>query len=98
MAQGVARAGIVAQLRRQSGHLDERRRAWNCAGAHIKEAPVAEEPINLNRARKAKARAEGEARAAGNRVKFGRTKGEKLAAKLEAERLRSRLDQARRDD
>jgi hypothetical protein len=56
------------------------------------------EPINLNRARKAKAKAEGEARAAENRVKFGRTKAQKLSAKVEAERLKSRLDAARRED
>jgi hypothetical protein len=56
------------------------------------------EPINLNRARKAKAKAEGEVRAAENRVKFGRTKAETLSAKAQAERLKSRLDQARRED
>ena len=34
--------------------------------------------INLNKARKAKARVEAQAAAAENRVKFGRTKAEKL--------------------
>ncbi len=56
------------------------------------------EPINLNKARKARARAEGEARAAENRVKFGRTKAEKLAAKMNAEKRARALDQARRED
>ena len=55
------------------------------------------DPINLNRARKAKARTADEARAAENRVKFGRTKAEKLAAKAEAERLKRALDQTRWD-
>ncbi len=35
------------------------------------------EIVNLNRLRKAKARAAADAEAAGNRVKFGRTKAEK---------------------
>ena len=56
------------------------------------------DPINLNRARKAQARALGQAQAAANRVKFGRTKAEKLAAKAEAERTARALDQTRRDD
>ena len=56
------------------------------------------DPINLNQARKAKDRTEGQARAAVNRVKFGRTKAEKLAAKAEAERRERALDQTRRDD
>ena len=56
------------------------------------------EPINLNKARKAKAAADAKARAAENRAKFGRAKGEKLGAKLEAERARRALDQAKRED
>ena len=56
------------------------------------------EPINLNKARKAKARAADIARADANRVRFGRTKGEKAAAKLEADRLDRAVDQARRED
>ena len=55
------------------------------------------EPINLNRARKARARADAKATAAENRVKFGRGKTEKVASKLEAERLRRALDQAKRE-
>jgi hypothetical protein len=56
------------------------------------------QPINLNQARKAKARADAQSKAAENRVKFGRGKSEKLVSKLEAERARRALDQARRED
>lgn len=55
------------------------------------------DPINLNKARKAKARAGGKAEAAENRVRFGRTKGEKAAAKLDAERARRDLEGKKRD-
>jgi hypothetical protein len=54
--------------------------------------------VNLNRARKARARAEKDAQAAANRVKFGRTKTEKAADKAEAERAARTLDQARREE
>lgn len=54
--------------------------------------------INLNRARKAKARAAGKAQAAENRVKFGRAKGETAAARLEAERARRELEGKKRED
>ncbi len=43
--------------------------------------------INLNKKRKAKARVEKEIRAAENRLKHGRTKQEKQAEKLKAEKL-----------
>jgi len=56
------------------------------------------QPINLNKARKAKARADAAALADQNRVKFGRTKAEKAAAAAEAARLARALDQARRED
>ena len=56
------------------------------------------EPINLNRARKAKARAAAEAVAAANRQKFGRTKAEKLNDAAAVTRLGQTLDKARRDD
>ena len=48
------------------------------------------EPVNLNRVRKARARAEDKAQAARNRVAFGRTGEEKALA-------RARLDKAARD-
>jgi hypothetical protein len=55
------------------------------------------EPINLNKARKARARADAEATAAANRARFGRTKAEKLADKAEADRKARTLDQAKRE-
>ena len=56
------------------------------------------EVVNLNRARKAKARAAAQATAAANRVVFGRTGAEKRAAKAEAERQVRALDGAKLDD
>lgn len=56
------------------------------------------EIVNLNKARKAKARAEAKAGAAENRVRFGRTKAEKAASKAEVAKLDRRLDQTKRDD
>ena len=56
------------------------------------------EIVNLNKARKARVRAEARAGAAENRTRFGRTKAEKVAAKAEVARLDHRLDQARRED
>ena len=56
------------------------------------------QPINLNKARKAKVRAAASAQADANRIRFGRTKAEKAAARLEAERLARAVDQARRED
>ncbi len=44
------------------------------------------EPINLNKVRKARARAAAKEAAAENRVRFGRNKAEKAGSKLEAER------------
>lgn len=55
------------------------------------------EPINLNRARKARARAVDKAQAAENRVRFGRTPEEKAAARSEAERTARALDGAERE-
>jgi hypothetical protein len=56
------------------------------------------EPINLNKARKARARAADKAQAAQNRVSFGRPKAEKAAAKLEALRAERTLDGNKRED
>ena len=56
------------------------------------------EPINLNKARKERSKAEAKAKAAQNRVKFGRTKPQTLASQLEAERARRGLDQKKRED
>jgi len=56
------------------------------------------EPINLNKARKARATAEAKRQAVENRVKFGRTKAEKAVSKLEAERATRAHDEAKRED
>lgn len=56
------------------------------------------ELINLNKARKAKARADGKAQAAENRAKFGQTKGQKAVSRLDAERARRELDGKKRED
>lgn len=55
------------------------------------------EPINLNKARKARAKAQAGKTAAENRVRFGRNKGEKALSKLESEKAVRTLDQARRE-
>ena len=55
------------------------------------------EPINLNKARKARDKAQAKAAAAENRVRFGRTKTEKTVSKLEAERARRDLEGKKRD-
>jgi hypothetical protein len=56
------------------------------------------EPINLNKARKARAKAQAQAQGAQNRGLFGLKKSEKTISKLDAERARRALDQAKRED
>jgi hypothetical protein len=56
------------------------------------------EIVNLNHARKAKARASREAEAAANRAKHGRTKAEKQNDRREEARRRALLDGAKRDE
>ena len=55
------------------------------------------EIINLNRARKAKARVDKQAEAQSNRAKFGRSKAEKQAEAAERLRHERDLDGAKRD-
>ncbi len=50
------------------------------------------EIVNMRRARKGKARAEKDARAAGNRTRFGRTKAEKRESEAESRRVEKKLD------
>ncbi|MGQ3046972.1 MAG: DUF4169 family protein [Niveispirillum sp.] len=50
------------------------------------------EIVNLNRARKAKAKTDREVQAAENRVKFGQTKAEKEKRRAEEEAARRRLE------
>jgi len=54
------------------------------------------EVVNLNRARKTKARAADKAQAATNRAAFGRTKAQKQADAAAQDRLDHTLDGARR--
>lgn len=56
------------------------------------------EILNLNQARKAKARTDAKAKAAENRVRFGRTKADKALDAARADRLQRDLDGAKRED
>lgn len=53
------------------------------------------EPINLNKARKARARARKAQQAAENRASFGRTKAEKQAEAARREKLRKEIDSSK---
>ena len=55
-------------------------------------------PINLNRARKARARDAARKEADANAVKFGRTKAERLLAAARSEQARRVLDAHRTED
>ncbi|WP_420567769.1 DUF4169 family protein [Thalassovita sp.] len=55
------------------------------------------EPVNLNRFRKNKARAEKKARADQNAVKFGRTKAEKQLDRTQADKATRDLDGKKRE-
>ena len=56
------------------------------------------EPVNLNRYRKTKARAEDKARADRNAVAFGRRKAEKNLARAEARKAARELDGKKRGE
>jgi hypothetical protein len=56
-----------------------------------------EKPVNLNRYRKDKARADKKARADRNAVKFGRTKAQKDAEKAETARVAQLFDGHKQD-
>ncbi|MFL9840038.1 DUF4169 family protein [Sphingomonas sp. ST-64] len=53
--------------------------------------------LNLNKARKARAKAQASAKAVENRAKFGRTKAQKAADEAERARISENLDGARRE-
>ena len=55
------------------------------------------EIVNLNHARKAKAKADKDAVAAGNRVKFGRSKAEKTKAAIEKTMAEKLIEAHKRD-
>ncbi len=56
------------------------------------------EILNLNQARKAKAKTDAKAKAAENRAKFGRTKADKTLDAARADKLKRDLDGAKRED
>ena len=56
------------------------------------------EIVNLRRAKKAKARADADAQAAGNRALFGRTKAEKQRMEIEREKARREIEGHRREE
>ncbi len=55
------------------------------------------EPVNLNRVRKAKAKADAGVKAARNRVAFGRTKAEKSLADARRDKAARDLDATKRE-
>lgn len=56
------------------------------------------EILNLNRARKAKAKTDAKQAAAENRARFGRTKADRSLETARAEKLARMLDGAKRED
>ncbi|MDB5474951.1 MAG: hypothetical protein JWP49_462 [Phenylobacterium sp.] len=56
------------------------------------------EPINFNKARKARAATGAKRQAAENRVRFGRTKAEKTVSKLAAEKAARAHEDRKRED
>ncbi|MFQ1701251.1 DUF4169 family protein [Loktanella agnita] len=55
-------------------------------------------PINLNQARKARARAAAKIKADENAIRFGRTKAARALDTKTAQQASDRLDQLKRDD
>ena len=55
-------------------------------------------PVNLNRYRKEKAKADAKSRADANAVKFGRTKAERLLDAAREEKARAMLDRHKIED
>lgn len=55
-------------------------------------------PVNLNKVRKAKARAEKTARAHQNAAKFGRTKAQRTVEEMERSKALTQIDGHKRDD
>ena len=58
---------------------------------------MADAPINLNKARKARAHAEKQRKAVENRAAFGRSKAEKAASRHNTDRAARDLDGKKRD-
>ena len=55
-------------------------------------------PVNLNKARKARTRAEAKASADENAVRFGRTKAQKVLEATQAQQASDRLSQLKFED
>jgi hypothetical protein len=73
-------------------------RATPARGLGFPPEDAVAEIVNLNKARKARARAEAKTAAAANRVKFGRTKADRDLAAAREDKARQELDAKRRDD
>jgi hypothetical protein len=56
------------------------------------------EILNLNQARKAKAKTDAKTKAVENRAKFGRTRADKTLDTARADKLKRDLDGAKRED
>ena len=56
------------------------------------------EIVNLNKARKARAKADAKAKAAGNRLSFGRTKADRTLRSALQDKARRELDEKKRED
>ncbi len=55
------------------------------------------QPVNLNKVRKTRARAEKRAQADANAIRFGQTKAEKAAQEAKAEKARRLIDGHKRE-
>jgi hypothetical protein len=69
----------------------------SAARALAHDAAMTTTPINLNKARKARAKEEAKAKAAENRARSGRTKAEKAAEAARTAKIQSLLDGAKRE-
>lgn len=54
--------------------------------------------VNLNKARKARAKIEARQTADENAIKFGRNKSERIAIAAQSEKMRAKLDQLKFED
>ncbi|REC58516.1 DUF4169 family protein [Rhodosalinus sediminis] len=59
---------------------------------------MADQPVNLNRARKARARIQAKRAADANAVRFGRSKAETAQARAEADRIARAIEGLKREE
>ena len=59
---------------------------------------MADQPVNLNRVRKARARKQAKREADANAVRFGRSKAEKAQARAEADRIARAIEGLKREE